>query len=103
VLAWLHDDSLGTRIAETISKSRQKCQFFQVRGSAAGAPGNANLNDVNFSQYILYHQIILGFHLEKDRSRWLSNTEISDGVLTAIDNASPVSIVGTTSPWSRRP
>jgi len=103
VLAWLHDDAFGPKIAETISEHRQKCQFFQVKGSAAGAPGNTNLNAVNISQHILYHEIILGFHLEEDQSRWLSNTEISDGVLTAMDNKSPVSIVGTISPWSRRP
>lgn len=45
----------------------------------------------------------LGFVIEDGQSRWLTNEEISDGVLGAFVSGASVSTVGTLEPWSARP
>jgi hypothetical protein len=50
-----------------------------------------------------YRQIVLGFVLEAERSRWLTDAEISDGVYSAAQSCDVLRIVGTIDPWSRRP
>lgn len=106
VLAWLHNDRLGPRLATALVPENARCAFFQVRGSAAANPaGNADalLQECDVPATIDYHQIILGFQIEGGGSRWLRDSEISAGVLTAIDRADALTIVGTVTPWSRRP
>jgi hypothetical protein len=36
-------------------------------------------------------------------SRWLTNQEISAGVIRAVDGDAPLSMVGVVEPWSARP
>jgi hypothetical protein len=47
--------------------------------------------------------VVLGFVAGETGSRWLTNDEISTGVLKAVDEDAPLSIVGETRPWSARP
>jgi hypothetical protein len=46
---------------------------------------------------------VLGFVVEGAAARWLTNPEISDGVGRALASADPVTIVGTVTPWEKRP
>jgi len=48
-------------------------------------------------------QVVLGFKLEAGGSRWLTNAEISDGVLEAVRTDRAYTIVGQAEPWSARP
>lgn len=50
-----------------------------------------------------YHQVQLGFIIENNRSRWLTNEEISNGVINCIEVKSERFIVGTLTPWDKRP
>jgi hypothetical protein len=45
----------------------------------------------------------LGFKIEDNSSRWLTNDEISSGVIEAITNDEEEKIVGIVSPWDKRP
>ncbi|HCT43804.1 MAG: short-chain dehydrogenase [Phycisphaerae bacterium] len=45
----------------------------------------------------------LGFVIEGDRSRWLSNEEISNGVVSALLSGQPSTTVGTVTPWDAHP
>lgn len=101
VLAWLHDDHLGPRLATTLAPACGTCAFFQVRGSAAANP--ANWLEANLPTSIDYHQIVLGFRIDGGSSRWLRDDEISAGVLAAIEHPRDVAVVGTVEPWSRHP
>lgn len=40
----------------------------------------------------------LGFIIDDGKSRWLTNKEISDGIIKAIKDDKPVTIVGTIHP-----
>lgn len=106
VLAWLHHDELGPRLAQAIAPSDERCAFFQVRGSAAANPScrmDALLQGRNLPSSIDYHQIILGFHADDQGSRWLHDNEICAGVLDAIEHPDNVTIVGTITPWTNHP
>ncbi|WP_277674545.1 hypothetical protein [Piscibacillus halophilus] len=50
-----------------------------------------------------YHQVQLGFILETGYSRWLTNQEISKGVIEAFKLKQPTYIVGQLEPWDQRP
>lgn len=106
VLAWFHEDGLGPRLAAALAPATARCAFFQVRGSAATDPVanvDAYPHECGVPAMLDYHQIILGFQIGGGQSRWLYDSEISAGVLTAIDHPKPVTIVGRVAPWSRRP
>lgn len=106
VLAWLHQDRLGPRIAKALAPDDRRCQFFQVRGSAAANPANeaeSFLRDFGTPESVDYFQVILGFHSDECGSRWLNNPEIAAGILAAIASPRPVTIVGVLEPWSSRP
>jgi hypothetical protein len=48
-------------------------------------------------------QVVLGFRADAGVSRWLTDAEISDGVLAAIRADRAYSVVGQVAPWSARP
>jgi hypothetical protein len=50
-----------------------------------------------------YHQIHLGFVIDGNKSRWLTHQEISDGVIRCIRMNTRKLIVGTLTPWDKRP
>ena len=107
VLAWLHQDELGPRIARAVAPTNgSTCEFFQVRGSAAADPA-ANAASLvpgdTAPRGLSFHQVILGFHVSANGARWLRNSEISAAVLAAIDRPKAITIVGTATPWSARP
>jgi len=105
VVAWLHRNALGLELACALSTlCRYELAFFQIIGSAAqNPPKNSHSDPVSLPSNISYHQIILGFEIENGRSRWLTDTEISDGVISAIDSHDERSIVGKITPWTARP
>lgn len=72
--------------------------------TAALAAARSRLGPIGLAlENIRYREIILGFVLEGDRSRWLTDAEISAGVLAAVDADQPRYIVGTVRPWHLRP
>lgn len=104
-VAWFHTLKIAAprRLAERING-----RLFQVLGSATGDPAYpdrlataarvaAGLPNCRL------RQVVLGFQLGDGRSRWLSDAEISGGVLEAVRADLTLSIVGQVEPWSARP
>lgn len=105
-IAWLHDPALGPVIANAVSLPGARCAFFQVLGSDAADPARApdTLHATLAPRGDLdYHQVILGFVKAESGSRWLTNSEISAGVIEAVESRAPRHIVGVVTPWSDRP
>jgi len=106
VVAWIHGRAPQSRraFAECL---RAEGRFVQVLGSALGDPAHperlAEMAKAADGLPIDYQAVVLGFVVENGQSRWLSNDEISAGVLSAIDSEQAVSIVGTVEPWSAKP
>lgn len=106
VVAWLHEDSLGPELAKLCISPNNHCDFFQVRGSSAADPSTETshfANQFDSLPGVSFHQVILGFMKTSSGSRWLRNSEISQGVLDAINTGDTLSIVGTVEPWEERP
>jgi hypothetical protein len=106
VVAWLHDSKLGPRIASAVSKYGSHCDFFHVLGSSAASPLNDTValrRQVHLGKDLNYHKVVLGFKRTERSSRWLTDEEISNGVLNAVSARRPLYTVGTTTPWNALP
>ncbi len=105
VVAWLHDDELAIRFAAGLDATEARCSFFHVVGSATADPSllAATSRDRVSRSKVAYHQVILGYVAEGGTARWLTNDEISAGVIDAIARSEPEHVVGTVRPWSIRP
>ena len=79
----------------------------QVLGSAHADPAHpervAEMAEAAEGLPIDYQAVVLGFVIEGGKSRWLTNAEISAGVLAALESGAPFRIVGTVEPWSAKP
>ena len=109
-VAWFHDARLpaARRLAERVGATGQSGRLFQVLGSATADPARPDRLAIAASVVAglpncRLRQVILGFEVGPSGSRWLSNTEISGGVLAAVSSDAELSVVGRVEPWSARP
>lgn len=106
VVAWVHDEGLMGAITACFDSASHPCKIFQVRSCAAAdptrEPSSGQFADSSIGRMVR-NEIILGFEVGNDGSRWLTNTEISSGVLQAIANNEKTAVVGVVSPWESRP
>ena len=104
-VAWFHTLKIAAprRLAE-----RVQGRLVQVLGSAAADPSHPGRLETaarvaaGLSQCEV-RQVILGFKVEAAGSRWLTNSEISQGVLEAVRADRALTVIGQTEPWSARP
>ena len=103
VVAWIHSsavDALPLIIAEA-SIHKHEWELFHVLSSSS------NLEKIKREMIVprtcLYYQVQLGFIMEGAQSRWLTNEEISDGVIEAIKKKQNVLTIGQIEPWEQRP
>ena len=104
-VTWIHTLKIAAprRVAE-----RTAGRLFQILGSAAGDPARPEVLELGRAVAdglpdCRLRQVVLGFRVEAGRSRWLTDDEISGGVLAAIRADRPLSVIGQTEPWSARP
>ena len=81
------------------SKQKNPWALYQVMGSRRYFEKKSLVVPDNCKHRTIY----LGFIIEGDQSRWLSNNEISQGVIRSIEEDSSESIIGTLYPYERRP
>jgi hypothetical protein len=109
-VAWFHTLKIPAprRLAERMGLGGGAGRLFQVLGSATADPAHphrladAAMVTADLPNCVL-RQVVLGFKVEAGRSRWLTNEEISDGVLAAVRADGALAVVGQTEPWSARP
>ena len=104
-VAWFHALKITAprRLAE-----RVKGRLFQVLGSATADPAHPDrlMTAAAVADGLpdcVLRQVVLGFHVGAGRSRWLTDAEISRGVLEALRVDAPLAVVGQVEPWSARP
>jgi hypothetical protein len=109
-VAWFHTLKIAAprRLAERIGAMEWPGRLFQVLGSATADPAYPERLDRaavvgDGLPSCRVRQVALGFKIEGDRSRWLTDAEISHGVLAAIRADARYSVVGQVEPWSDRP
>ena len=108
VVSWIHSTApLAPKIiAEKINAYGKPFRFFDILGSAYADPSKNKIereNNFRGSSFLIYRKIILGFVIENKNSRWLTNNEISGGVIEAVKNDLEEKIIGRVSPWEMKP
>ena len=104
-LTWIRPEAheLRNAIAECVLPGGK---IIEVMGSAAGMPGgfaDQRLEPMSRLPGRTYRQLILGFVIEGDTSRWLTHDEISAAALRAHRGFDTRTIAGTLEPWDKRP
>lgn len=103
-VTWIHSNNKQAliQLERIISKiNSDEWKLFHIHGSMASRQPHRTLTG---SPNCKDHEIILGFILKgNDSSRWLTNYEISAGVMDAIKENSHTKVIGTVEPWDRRP
>ncbi len=113
VVTWIREgapDALAT-VAELADAGAGeaapgRCRFFRVLGSMAADPSRPRQGRaaaLKGREGLAYREVILGFRIDGDESRWNTNEEISAGVIDAIVRDVPDSIVGVVRPWEMNP
>ncbi|WP_400242173.1 hypothetical protein AB3U99_14995 [Niallia sp. JL1B1071] len=81
---------------DDVSKGGHEWRLFHITGSSSYL--SKIKKELTIPQNCSYHQIQLGFILEKNYSRWLTHKEISAGVIEAIKHNCKRKIVGVIEP-----
>lgn len=99
-ICWMHSHAINSKtvLFNELKFQNKNIKIYEILGSAAANPAN-HLKDAK--PYI--KRIILGFVLENGNSRWLNNSEISDGCYSAIQSNLNLNIIGVVEPWEKRP
>ncbi|MED0664701.1 short-chain dehydrogenase [Bacillus badius] len=104
VVAWIHSyaNSALYTVAEIVSKNNNRWQLYHLLGSNRDA--DAVKASLGIPDNCDYHQVQLGFVIENNRSRWLTNDEISAGTIATIRNRNDnYTLIGESGPWHRWP
>ncbi|MEY8750655.1 short-chain dehydrogenase [Alkalicoccobacillus gibsonii] len=103
VIAWIHSgkapEALPTVLNEVEQNQHRSFRLFHVKGSAHALKKETVLVPAN----CLYREVILGFQYDGTNSRWLTHSEISKGVIAAIQEDAESTTIGVLSPWEKRP
>lgn len=103
IVAWVRTDAekaLETTI-QLNTATGHKWELLHILGS--GRNLSETKNKLPIPDDCIYRQVQLGFKIEGNHSRWLTNKEISSGVLEGILNSDSVNIVGMVEPSEKRP
>jgi hypothetical protein len=95
VVAWIHStaqDALQAVINVISSRQAEEWKVFHVLSSTSSRPAVAA--GLNIPDLCEYHQIQLGYEVEGGSRRWLTDAEISDGVISAIRSNSRYAVIG---------
>ncbi|KQW71494.1 hypothetical protein ASE17_00930 [Phenylobacterium sp. Root77] len=104
-IAWFHTLRIA---APRLLAEQVRGRMFQVLGSATADPAHPQRLATAAAvaeglQGCQLRQVVLGFQVTGDGSRWLTNEEISGGVLDAVRTDRPLTIIGQVEPWAARP
>ena len=104
-VAWFHTLKIA---APRVLAQQVRGRMFQVLGSATADPGHPHrlASAAAVAEGLVdcrLRQVVLGFQVIGDGSRWLTNDEISAGVLEAVRSDRLLSVIGQVEPWSARP
>jgi hypothetical protein len=93
LISWIHDDGLWClqQFEDLLVKGGRS---IRVHGSAAGDPSEGVKTDPPPIRNDIQRQnIVLGWKEENGRRRWLTDDEISEGVITAFKNPKLTSMI----------
>lgn len=103
-VCWIHGHATEAPriVAERVQAGGD---YFHMLPSAFAAPGaDPDYWARVLGRYALtYHRVVTGWVRERHGVRWLTDAEISDGMIHAITQDLAHHVIGTVAPWSDRP
>ena len=99
VISWLPSMQLLDTVNRLVSQYIDDWKLYQVKGSRR----YFIVDLLNVPQNCAHSSIYLGFILEGNQSRWLTNAEMADGVIKSVQDERTESIIGTLHPYEKRP
>lgn len=102
---WIHNT--GRRFSEQVKKfllsHHPKTKVYQLWGSSTVNPLEMSRTKWRKSYPERYREIFLGYRQDGSSSRWLTNREISEGTIRAIEEDAPEYVIGKIEPWTQNP
>ncbi|MBN8701490.1 MAG: hypothetical protein J0M08_00345 [Bacteroidetes bacterium] len=92
IVIWMHSSAKSSLVSllSFIDERMPKTIIYHIKGS-----NYSTYNDLlQVGSKLIYREIILGSQTENGIKRWLTNTEISDGVINALTTEANCSVVG---------
>lgn len=109
-LTWIRPpaDILRAAIDGMIAPGGRLVEVMGSRSILLGEDGSASIaarraEALSLQPNIVYAQVILGFVLEGETSRWLAHDEISAAAIAQMKAPVPRLVAGTLEPWEKRP
>ena len=99
VVSWTPSLSSLEIVNKVVSEQNSEWKLYQIKGSRRFFEEDR----LTISDTCKHRRIYLGFVREDHQSRWLSNTEIAEGVITSIEEDRTESIIGRLHPYEERP
>ncbi|SDJ84686.1 hypothetical protein [Sediminibacillus albus] len=99
VVSWTPDYRSLELVGRLVSERIADWKLFHVKGSSRYLEDDP----IEIAANCQYRSIYLGFIIEGSQSRWLNHQEIACGVIHNIKKDNDVGIVGTLSPYEKRP
>ena len=99
VVSWTPIRQSLETVNRIVAEQKDRWTLYQIKGSRRYFERESLLVPVNCEHRSIY----LGFIIEANHSRWLTNQEISEGVIKSIKEDHTESIVGTLHPYDKRP
>lgn len=103
VVVWVHTPYRAPLMRDLERVVAPDAIVVQVWGSAGQDPREVLLAERVDLPGRTTRDVVLGYVVSEGRARWLTHTEISDGVLHTIDQPQTTRTVGQIDPWSQRP
>lgn len=100
IVAWIHGDPAGViSTVRRVNDQRAK-SIYHVLGSSSDL--EAIRQSLALPDDVRYCRIQLGFKMGNGTSRWLTDLEISEGIIESIAHRKDV-LIGQLEPWEDRP
>jgi hypothetical protein len=99
VVSWTHTSEPLEVVKTVLSEQKEQWKLVQIKGSRRYFEKDNSLLPANCKHRTIY----LGFIVENNQSRWLTNQEISEGVIKSIKEDTIETIIGTLQPYDKRP
>jgi len=103
IIAWIHgsDKRIWESLFQAIPNTKNVI-LYHIKGSSSYINNDRTKSYLPCS--IIYREVKLGFIIESNNSsRWLTNNEIAQGIIDAIQQEIPEKHVGVFEPWNLRP
>ena len=107
-VGWIRTSAAAARdtVLDVMNVGPDIGRYFDVVGSMGPHPASVSAQRVRQYEglpFVAYRTILLGFVAEHGTSRWLTDEEISSGVMHAVKTDTRSTVVGDLDPWTARP